>query len=156
MNRNEESSRDSLGALIAVLVGFVAGALAAWMYWTQRGESAESPPSEPGEAGRLTLELGPGDATWEPDAGAEVQPDDLTRVEGIGPKMSSVLQQAGIETFRHLARSDPQELKRLLRDERLQFADPSTWPEQAALAAAGAWEDLAALQEELSGGRRVG
>ena len=32
--------------------------------------------------------------------------------------------------------------------------DPSTWPEQASLAAAGEWDALQALQDELKGGRR--
>jgi hypothetical protein len=35
------------------------------------------------------------------------------------------------------------------------IADPSTWPEQAGLAAAGRWSELEVLQEELKGGRRV-
>jgi hypothetical protein len=37
-----------------------------------------------------------------------------------------------------------------------QIADPSTWPEQAKLAAAGDWEGLETLQDQLEGGRRVG
>jgi hypothetical protein len=37
----------------------------------------------------------------------------------------------------------------------LRLADPTTWPEQAALAAQGEWEALAQLQDELKGGRRA-
>jgi len=35
------------------------------------------------------------------------------------------------------------------------LAKPTTWPEQASLAATGDWEALEALQNELKGGRRV-
>ena len=36
----------------------------------------------------------------------------------------------------------------------LQMLQPDSWPEQAALAAAGAWEKLDALKQKLIGGRR--
>jgi hypothetical protein len=67
------------------------------------------------------------------------------------------LQDAGIGTFSDLARTDAQRIQAILveRDPRLgRLADPGTWPEQAALAASGDWEALAALQGELKGGRR--
>lgn len=80
--------------------------------------------------------------------------DDLTRIEGIGPKISSVLQAAGIATFVDLANADTAHLKQILVDAGLRIQNPSTWPEQAALAGAGRWEDLKALQGQLSAGRR--
>ena len=86
------------------------------------------------------------------------EPDDLKRIEGIGPKYSSVLAAAGITTFAQLAATEVGRIEEILEAEspRLRrLADPSTWPEQARLAAAGDWEGLAALQEELKGGRRV-
>jgi predicted flap endonuclease-1-like 5' DNA nuclease len=82
----------------------------------------------------------------------------LTRIEGIGPKISGVLQEAGITTFAQLADTDPASLEEILEasDPRLRrLADPTTWPEQAALAAAGEWEAHEALRGELKGGRRV-
>ncbi|MEO6571434.1 MAG: 50S ribosomal protein L27, partial [Ilumatobacteraceae bacterium] len=36
---------------------------------------------------------------------------------------------------------------------RFKTQDPSTWPEQAALLAAGRWQEFVALTGELSGGR---
>ena len=36
----------------------------------------------------------------------KVEPDDLKLIEGIGPKISSLLQEAGIMTFAHLASAD--------------------------------------------------
>jgi predicted flap endonuclease-1-like 5' DNA nuclease len=82
-------------------------------------------------------------------------PDDLKRVEGIGPKISDLLQAAGITTFAQLAATDASRLRRTLREAGITIADPTTWPEQAALAASGRWDALEALQAELKGGRRV-
>jgi len=46
-------------------------------------------------------------------------------------------------------------LTQIVREAKLSLADARTWPEQAALAAAGDWEKLKTLQDELKGGRRV-
>jgi predicted flap endonuclease-1-like 5' DNA nuclease len=83
-----------------------------------------------------------------------VEPDDLTVVEGIGPKINSVLHAAGVLTFADLARADAGDLKKILVDAGLRLQNPASWPEQAALAAAGQWEELKALQGRLSAGRR--
>jgi len=83
--------------------------------------------------------------------------DDLKLIEGIGPKIASVLQGAGIHTFAHLAATDMDRLQAILReaDPRLfRLADPGTWPEQARLAAAGEWDALAEMQGRLRGGRQ--
>jgi DNA-directed RNA polymerase subunit beta' len=86
---------------------------------------------------------------------AEAKPapavDDLTRIEGIGPKTATALRAAGITTFAQLAATSEEELSRILRDAGIS-ADPGTWPEQAALAAAGKWDELKAWQDELVGG----
>ena len=96
-----------------------------------------------------------------PNAQTEESPpakaDDLKRIAGIGPKIASVLQDAGIRTFSSLAKTDVERIRAILeeRDPRLgRLADPATWPEQAALAASGDWEAVAALQSELKRGRR--
>ncbi len=83
--------------------------------------------------------------------------DDLKRIEGIGPRIAAVLQEAGITTFAQLADADQARLERILEEadpRLLRLASPAHWPEQAALAAAGEWEALQALQSELKGGRR--
>ncbi len=93
-----------------------------------------------------------------PEPAEPAEPDDLKHIEGIGPKISSVLQAAGVTTFAQLADTDVGRIEEILEAEspRLRrLADPETWPEQARLAAAGDWEGLAALQGELKGGRRV-
>lgn len=82
--------------------------------------------------------------------------DDLKRIEGIGPKISSVLTAAGITTFAQLATTSVDELQATLDKAGLTgINNPETWPEQAKLAAAGEWEALEALQDELKGGRRA-
>jgi predicted flap endonuclease-1-like 5' DNA nuclease len=84
--------------------------------------------------------------------------DDLKVIEGVGPKISQVLQEAGVSTFAQLAATDADELQAILSaaDPRLgRLADPGTWPDQAALAAKGDWEALKDLQGELRGGRRA-
>ena len=84
--------------------------------------------------------------------------DDLKKIEGIGPKLADLLQSKNICTFQALAATDVEDLRSLLRDagSRYRFANPATWPQQAALAADGRWQDLKALQEGLKGGNRTG
>ncbi len=81
--------------------------------------------------------------------------DDLEKVEGVGPKIAEVLSEAGIDTFAKLADSTPEAIREILDNAGSQFAshDPSTWPQQAKLAADGKWEELKAWQDELDGGR---
>ena len=83
------------------------------------------------------------------------QPDDLTVIEGIGPKIASVLGEAGIHTFKQLAATATDKLQEILHAASLAMADPGTWAEQAALAAEGKQDELKKLQDELTGGRRV-
>jgi len=91
----------------------------------------------------------------EPPAAA-IKPDDLKRIEGIGPKIADILNAHGILAFSQLAATDVQRLQRILEEAgpRFQLADPESWPEQAKLAAAGDWTALASLQDRLKGGRR--
>lgn len=89
---------------------------------------------------------------------APARPDDLKRIEGIGPKIASVLQAGGILTYAQLADSDPDQLRQILveSDPRLgRITKPDTWPEQASLAAAGDWDGLEELKSGLKGGRRA-
>jgi len=86
---------------------------------------------------------------------AGVSEDDLTKIEGIGPKIAEILRQASIDTYTKLAASSEDTLQEILRSAGLPYA-PSlpTWREQAAYAAQGDWKGLQSLQDELSGGRR--
>jgi len=75
---------------------------------------------------------------------------------GIGLAITAAaLQAAGILTFGQLARLQPEEVKNLLTPAGIRSGSPDTWPQQAALAAAAQWDELAALQTTLAGGRRI-
>jgi len=80
-------------------------------------------------------------------------PDDLVIIEGIGPKIAALLKEHGIATFAQLAATEVGVLEKLLKENKLQFAKPDSWPEQAKLAAEGKMEELKALQEKLVAGR---
>lgn len=82
-------------------------------------------------------------------------PDNLEIVEGIGPKIASLLKDAGIVTFKQLAETEVNKLEKILEEANLRIADPASWPEQAALAAAGKMAELETLQDSLKGGRKV-
>jgi predicted flap endonuclease-1-like 5' DNA nuclease len=88
-------------------------------------------------------------------AKADNAADDLTKVEGIGPKINGILNEAGIFTFAQLAAADPAKLKQLLdaAGPRYRMHDPASWPAQSAMAAAGQWEQLKAWQAEHQRGK---
>jgi predicted flap endonuclease-1-like 5' DNA nuclease len=81
--------------------------------------------------------------------------DDLILLEGIGPKVASVLHEAGITSFADLAAADAARVQQALDSAGLQMMDPEGWIEQARLAARGDVEGLRKLQEELKGGRKA-
>ena len=79
--------------------------------------------------------------------------DDLKKVEGIGPKIAEVLAETGVTTFAALAKMDRDAIKAILETvSTLKSKEPKTWPQQAALAADGKWDELKVLQDELMGG----
>ena len=80
--------------------------------------------------------------------------NDLTVVEGIGPKINELFNNAGIKTFVQLAAASVPQMRKILDDggSRFRIANPSTWAQQGALAAANKWTELKKLQDELSGG----
>jgi small subunit ribosomal protein S6 len=80
--------------------------------------------------------------------------DDLTRIEGIGPKIAKLLGISGINSYSQLAGSDLANLQEVLAKGGSNYAthDPTTWPQQAELAAAQKWDELDDLQKKLIGG----
>jgi len=85
---------------------------------------------------------------------AHKEPDDLTVLEGIGPKVAKVLNGAGITTFEELAHARAEEIQRALDAAGLQMLNPEGWIEQAKFAATGNTDGLKKLQDELKGGRK--
>jgi predicted flap endonuclease-1-like 5' DNA nuclease len=169
--------REGIGAtrtVLAVLIGVIAAVsgvvLLGWLLWRLWAEDQAGAPAmieiEVPDAGPLEAPVEAEeqeDRTIQVSTREEMPPrpeeaDDLKAVEGIGPKISQVLQEAGVRTFAQLAATDTDQIRAILSavDPRLgRLADPSTWPHQAALAAGGDWEALRNLQSELKGGRRA-
>lgn len=94
-------------------------------------------------------------AVKKPAAKASAKGDDLTTIEGIGPKIAELMHGAKIKSFADLAAADVEALKGILQDAGGAYAahDPTTWPQQAKLAAAGKFDELKKLQDSLDGGR---
>ncbi len=91
-----------------------------------------------------------------PQSAGPLPPDDLTILEGIGPKIQELLYQNEILTFAELATCDVARLRAILLagGPTFRMADPTSWPRQARLAAAHDWPRLQALNEQLAGGVR--
>ncbi len=80
--------------------------------------------------------------------------DDLTKIEGVGPAIMKAMAEGGLTTFAEVAKSTPEAIKEILSsNSRLAGKDPSTWCQQAELAAAGKWDELKTLQDQLNGGK---
>ena len=81
--------------------------------------------------------------------------DDLTKIEGIGPKIETLLYDNRIFTFADLADAPVDQLRGILRSagERFKMHDPTSWPDQGKLAAEGRWDELKEFQDVLDGGR---
>ncbi|MBJ2175360.1 hypothetical protein JBL43_13990 [Aureibaculum sp. A20] len=80
--------------------------------------------------------------------------DDLTKVEGIGPKIKGLLNDDGIWSFKQLSESELSRLQKILDNAgpRYRVHKPKTWSAQAKMAAEGKWTELAKWQDELKGG----
>jgi hypothetical protein len=81
--------------------------------------------------------------------------DDLKIIEGIGPVLEELLNSEGIYNFSQLGKTPPDQLVDILRKDgsKFQMHDPRSWPQQAALAQNGMWNELEELQKELNKGR---
>ncbi len=84
--------------------------------------------------------------------------NNLQVVEGIGPKIEGLLKKGGINSWSLLAAASTDRLKGILESagSRYRVHDPSTWAEQAALAAKGEWNKLRDYQAFLGGGKADG
>jgi predicted flap endonuclease-1-like 5' DNA nuclease len=87
--------------------------------------------------------------------GRPIKLDDLTVVEGIGPKIAGLCKEIGVSTWLGLSGTSPERLQQMLDDAgpRYRVHSPGTWPQQARLLAEGKWKEFQALTEQLSAGR---
>jgi len=81
--------------------------------------------------------------------------DDLTAVEGIGPKIAGLMRENGVNTWREMSETSVERLQEILKigGDRFRLADPNSWPKQAGLAADGEWDKLKEYQDFLDGGK---
>jgi large subunit ribosomal protein L27 len=88
-------------------------------------------------------------------AAASSEKDNLTRIEGIGPKVQAALNDAGVTTFAKLATLSADELTQIVKvDHNVRIVgDAATWPKQAQFLVDGDEEGLKAYQDRLVGGR---
>lgn len=80
--------------------------------------------------------------------------DDLTKIEGVGPKAAEALVNAGLDTYAKIALADADDMKTILTEasSRMAHLDPTSWPKQAQMAADGQWEELKEWQDSVNGG----
>ena len=90
------------------------------------------------------------------DAGSADR-DDLKKIEGIGPKIESLLNDGGFTTFAQLAAGPVERVQEILdaAGPRYRVHNPATWAKQAELARDGKWDELMTLQDELKGGKEA-
>jgi predicted flap endonuclease-1-like 5' DNA nuclease len=81
-------------------------------------------------------------------------PNDLTVIEGIGPKINELFNKAGVASFAQLSKQTVPQMQKVLDDggDAYRLANPSTWAQQAELANENKWTELRELQDSLSGG----
>ncbi len=84
----------------------------------------------------------------------EAKSEDLTKIEGIGPKTAEALVANGVTTYAELAGKDAEKIKEILTEasSTLAHLDPTSWPKQAKMAADGKWDELKEWQDSVKGG----
>lgn len=86
--------------------------------------------------------------------GKKIKADDLTVVEGIGPKISELYNNAGISTWYQLSKTPVEKSQEILNGggSRFLMHKPTSWAKQAGMAFRGEWKELLHLQDILDGG----
>ncbi|WP_198520075.1 hypothetical protein [Lacinutrix sp. Bg11-31] len=87
--------------------------------------------------------------------GKKVNQDDLTVVEGIGPKIKELFHNHDVTTWAGLADCSVDKCQEVLKSggKRFEIHKPGTWPEQSKMAALGQWQKLKDWQDALDGGK---
>jgi predicted flap endonuclease-1-like 5' DNA nuclease len=112
-----------------------------------------------GNSGLVTSSSGPdaGDGAKAAviNYGSLFQDDNLQIIEGVGPKIETILKDAGYGTWAAVGAASEEDLRKVLdaQGPKYRIHNPTSWPEQARLAAAGEWDKLVTFQKFLDGGR---
>ena len=85
---------------------------------------------------------------------AKTGDDNLTKIEGIGPKAAEALSKAGVDSYKKLSDTKPEKIKEILAaaSSRMAHLDPTSWPKQAKMAADGKWDELKEWQDKAKAG----
>ena len=146
--KKEETSDTPLSAVSAPVVEAEAPAAV-----------VEETPAVEAEAPGAAVEETPAPTTAEATSSITlpkgVKQDDLTLIEGVGPKIAGLLKDVGLDTWAKVAAATPEAIKEILTaaGPRYKMHNPGSWPKQAGLAATGKFEELKTLQDELDGGK---
>jgi predicted flap endonuclease-1-like 5' DNA nuclease len=155
----ETGPNPELGWLLYVFLGFfLLMVIVGWLVSRRKVEQPEVPHETQNhhEAKIAAVEPVSAPSVQQAEILPEVKtvPDDLVKLEGIGPRVAKILNESGITTFAALAAANATDIQKTLSAAGLQMMNPEGWIEQAALAANGDWAGLEKLQGELKGGRR--
>tara|TARA_R110002051_G_scaffold324988_2_gene425028 strand:- start:14928 stop:15485 length:558 start_codon:yes stop_codon:yes gene_type:complete len=87
--------------------------------------------------------------------GKNIIENDLKIVEGIGPKIEAMFQDAGIKTWQKLSDTNVADCQKILDSggNRYKIHDPSSWPMQAKMCYEGKWAQLQKWQVEHKAGK---
>jgi predicted flap endonuclease-1-like 5' DNA nuclease len=87
--------------------------------------------------------------------GRTVKENDLTIVEGIGPKIQELFHKGGVHTWKSLSETTVARCQEILDGAGSAYAvhKPGSWPEQAKFAYEGRWKELKDWQDDLDGGK---
>ena len=82
--------------------------------------------------------------------GKKIKEDDLTVVEGIGPKIKELFHNFDIDTWAKLGAASVDKCQEVLNSggKRFEIHNPGSWPKQAEMAAQGKWAELKKWQDE--------
>lgn len=130
------------------IIVFILALILVWWLLTRSSKQSET------EAEELSTQITEEQEQIVVEEAIPSEPDDLTRIEGIGPKINQLLGAAGISTYAQLADADIDFIDSKLDEAGITFAHPGTWPEQAKFASEGKWEELETLQDSMKGGRK--
>jgi predicted flap endonuclease-1-like 5' DNA nuclease len=155
----ETSPNTELGWLLYVFLGFfLLMVIVGWLVSSRKEEQPVAPHETQSHHEEKVAAVEPVSPPSVKEAAilpeAQTVPDDLVRLEGIGPRVAKILNDAGIRTFAGLAAANAADIQKTLSAAGLQMMNPEGWIEQASLAAKGDWVGLEKLQDELKGGRK--
>lgn len=147
-------SNDDASKSIEVIMQSVTAAIAEGLTERKSEKQPEGEEDSKPKAKKVAKETAKATDSQTEVKASEKESDDLTKVEGIGPKIAEIFQEAGIHTFADLANKSEDDLKDILTEAGPRYAskNPGSWPKQAQMAADGKWDELQEWQDSVKGG----